>query len=274
MKKSYLLFTLVLTFAACSDNGEQKATERLHTANAALKAGDFNSAKQEIDSIKILYPKAFEARKEGIRLMQQIELAEQEQTLAYLDSMLLDKLQKFEDTKSKFILEKNPEYQDVGNYFWPTQTVEKNLHRSFLRFQVNETGVMTMTSIYCGSRNIYHAAVRVIAPDKTFAQTPASNDRYETTDLGERIEKSDYKLKQDGNVIEFIVLNKDNNIRIDYIGKGKYTTNMSASDRKAAVELYEFSRLLTNIEQIKKEQKEASLKVEFIKRNIERKKSE
>ena len=71
----------------------------------------------------------------------------------------------FDAIKDKFTLEKDAEYQQIGNYLWPTQTVEKNLHRSYLRFQVNEQGIMSMTSIYCGSNNIHHVGVKVIAPD-------------------------------------------------------------------------------------------------------------
>ena len=273
MKKLFIIPIIAILITGCGNSDEKKASLRLDAARQALSNENFNEAKLEIDSIKLLYPKAFNARKEGIRLMQEIELSEQNRTIAYLDSVLQVKQQAFEDIKSKFILEKDAEYQDVGNYFWPTQTVEKNLHRSYLRFQVDELGVMTMTSIYCGSRNIHHVAVKVTAPDGTFAETPPSNDVYETTDLGEKIEKADYRLGQDGNVMGFISLNKDNNIRVEYIGDSKFNTTMSVTDRKAAAELYELSQILSSIEGIKKEMKEANLKMEFIKRNIEKSKN-
>ncbi len=270
MKKLLLIATTALLVTACGDNGEKKATAKLNNARIALEAGEYNEAKVEIDSIKILYPKAYNARKEGIKLMQQVELAEQTNTLAYLDSMLKAKQNQFEEIKGRFVLEKDAEYQDIGNYFWPTQTVEKNLHRAFLRFQVDENGIMTMTSIYCGKNNINHLAIKVTAPDGTFAETPASGDVYMTTDLGEKIEKADYRLGKDGSVIGFIALNKDKNIKVEYLGERKFNTTMSASDRTAAAELYELSQLLSSIEEIKKEMKEANLKIEFVKRNIEK----
>lgn len=238
-------------------------------ARQAFETGDFSKAKTEIDSIKILYPKAFETRKEGIKLMQQVELKEQHLAVAYLDSILTEKQAAFEAIKNKFVLEKDTAYQDIGNYFWPTQVVEKNLHRSYLRFQVNERGAMAMTSIYCGSYNIHHVAVKVTAPDGTFAETPASNDSYETTDMGEKIEKADYPLGQDGNVIGFIYLNHDKNLRVDYVGERKYSTTMLPTDRQALKEVYELSQILTAIEQAKKEKEEANLKIGFINRKIE-----
>ena len=271
MKKLIVGLCATLVLASCGNDAEKKANERLTTARTAFEQGDYNEAKLQIDSIKILYPKAFDARREGISLMQQMELKEQQQSLVYLDSILQTKQKEFESIKNKYVLEKDAEYQQTGNYFWPTQTVEKNLHRSFLRFQVNEQGVMSMTSIYCGGSNLHHFAVKVIAPDGSFAETPASKDSYETTDLGEKIEKADYKMGADGNVMGFLYLNRDKNIKVEYIGDRKYTTTMTSADRQALAGIYELSQLLSSIEQIKKEQEEANLKIQFVTKKIEQK---
>lgn len=270
MKKLIIALFCPLLLTGCGDGTEKKASERLNLARESFAAGNLSEAKLHIDSIKILYPKAFGARKEGIRLRQQVETKEQNLLIARLDSALARKAEELEAAKSKFILEKDEEYQDIGNYFWPTQTVEKNLHRSYLRFQVSERGEMAMTSIYCGARNINHNSVKVSAPDGSFAETPSSRDSYQTTDLGEKIEKADYKLGEDGSVMDFLYLNHDKNIRIEFIGDRKHAITMSADDKKALVGIYELTKILHSIEQLKKEHKEANLKLEFVQRNIER----
>ena len=257
MKKLIVLTCTLSLLTACGDSIEKKAGEKLAAARAAFEHNDYNEAKLQIDSIKILYPK------------------EQQESLVYLDSMLQVKQKEFEAIKNKYTFEKNEEYQKIGNYFWPTQTVEKNLHRSFLRFQVNEQGVMTLTSIYCGPSNIHHVAVKVIAPDGSFAETPASNDSYETTDLGEKIEKADYKMGEDGNVLSFLYMNRDKkNIRVEYLGERKFSTTMTPSDREALVGTYELAKLLSSIRQIQQEKEEANLKIEFVKRKMEQKAQE
>ena len=201
--------------------------------------------------------------------MQQVELKEQENSLVYLDSMLREKQKELDAIKGNFTFEKDAEYQKIGNYLYPSQVIEKNLHRSFLRFQVDENGLMSMTSIYCGPHNIHHVAVKVTAPDGSFAETPASKDSYETTDLGEKIEKADYKLGEDGNVIGFIYLNQDKNIRVNYLGERPYTTTLTPNDRKAAAEVYELAKILSSITEIKKNMDEANLKIEFVKRKMQ-----
>lgn len=272
MKKVILLACLCGTLFACEDV-EKKAGEKLQAARQAFELGNYSEAKMQIDSIKILYPKAFETRRAGIGLMQEVELKEQEKSLTYLDSMLQVKQAEFDAVKGKYTFEKDAEYQKIGHYLHPSQVLEKNLHRSYLRFQVDETGVMSMTSIYCGAHNIHHVAVKVTAPDGSFAETPASKDSYETTDLGEKIEKADYKLGEDGNVMGFLYLNKDKNIKVNYQGERPYSTNMTPADRQALASVYELAQLLSSMTEIRKNMEEANLKIEFVKKKMQERES-
>ena len=267
MKNVFLFIVLCLACLACTDV-EKQAAERLNMAQQAFTAGDYNEAKLQIDSIKILYPKAYNARKAGIGLMQEVELKEQQRSLAYLDSLLGTKQAAFNAMKGKFVLEKDEEYEAIGRYLHPSQVIEKNLNRSFLRFQVDEQGAMSMTSIYCGSRNIHHTAVKVSTND-SFAQTPPSADSYETSNLGVQIEKADYKLGQDDNVIGFICLNKEKNIKVEFVGERSYSTQMTQADRQAADLVYRLSQTLSAITQLNKEIDEAKQKIAFIEKRME-----
>ena len=269
MKKIGLsAFWALALLTGCSDGGEKQAQLHLQKAEQALLSENFSEAKMQIDSIKVLYPKAFEARKQGIKLMQQVDLKEQTKTLAYLDSAMQVKQAQLDSIKGNFVFEKDTAYQDIGNYFYPTQTVEKSLGRSFLRGQVNELGEMSLTSIYCAGGQLHHTSVKLSVGD-LFAETPMSKDSYETTDLGKTIEKSDYKVGEDGGVVGFIIANQDKNIQLQFIGDKTYRTAMQKNDRKAIVELAELARILSGMEEIRKQQKEASLKIQFVSRKIE-----
>lgn len=269
MKKAGLTTLVLAALLTACGSDDKKAGELFQRAELSFADGDYSLAKLQIDSIRTLYPKAFDVRKAAVRLMQQVDLKEQQKTLVYLDSVMTVKQAELDAVKERFVLEKDTAYQEVGNYFYPTQVVEKNIGRSFLRGQVNELGEMSLTSIYCAGGNIHHTAVKVTAGD-LFAETPASPDSYETTDLGKVIEKADYKLGNDGGVIAFLVANRDKkNICLEFIGDRNYKTVMQPNDVKAIAELSELARILTGIEEIKKEQKEANLKIQFVTRKIE-----
>ncbi len=273
MKKSLILWTsLCLSLAACQDI-EKEAAVRLDKARQAFEAGLYNEAKQEIDSIKILYPKAFDTRRAGLYLLQDIELAEQQRTLAYLDSCLQEEQKRLTELTPRFVLEKDTAYQQTGRYLAPSQVIEKNLHRSFLRFQTDENGKLSLTSIYCGNTPVHHTAVKVTAPDGTFAQTPTSKDSYETKDLGVTIEKADYRQGEDGDVISFVALHADQNLRVDYLGDRTYTTALTRADRQAAASVSTLSQVLSSITQIKAQTEEAHQKIRFIQENIKKRKT-
>lgn len=268
IKHKILIPALLLVLSSCNQD-EKNAGELLQRAEASFSASNFSEAKMQIDSIRTLYPKAFEARKAAIKLMQQIDLEEQNRSLAYLDSVMAVKQASLDSIKGNFVLEKDTAYQEVGNYFYPTQVVEKNIGRTFLRACVSEKGEMSLTSIYCAGGNIHHNAVKVSSGD-AFAQTPASVDSYETTDLGRAIEKADYKLGADGGVIGFIVANRDaKSLKLEFIGDKTYRTVMYSNDIKAIAQVSDLARILLSMEEIRKEQKEANLKIKFVTKKME-----
>lgn len=257
----------LFSFISCNDI-EKQAGVKLQEAKAAFEQGKFDVAKQLIDSIKVLYPKAFDTRKASLALQREVELAEQRQLVDSIDSELAEKRQAIEDIKDHFVLEKDEQYQRIGNYFDKSQTVEKNIHRSFLRFQVSEEGKLSMTSTYCGASNIHHTAVKVTAPDGSSTETPNSKDSYETTDLGVYIEKADFKFGEDGGVIDFITAHQADNLKVQYIGDRNFSTNMTAADRKAAANVSELANLLKKISELNKAKEEAQLKIRYIEKRI------
>ena len=60
-------------------------------------------------------------------------------------------------------------------------------------------------------------------------------------------------MGEDGNVIGFLYLNKDKNIKVNYQGERSYSTTMSPIDRQALAGVYELAQILSSITQIKKE---------------------
>ena len=72
MKKVFVILAVCTVLGSCAENVEKLAGRHLDNAKEAFSMGNYNTAKQEIDSIKILYPKAFETRRQGIKLMQKM----------------------------------------------------------------------------------------------------------------------------------------------------------------------------------------------------------
>ena len=256
---------------ACGENIEQKAGHHLDNAKEAFSIGNYNVAKQEIDSIKILYPKAFEARKQGIKLMQQIEEAEQMRIIEYEDSMIAVAQAAFEKIKGNYAFEKDERYQDIGLYTIKSQAPQRNTDRTYIRAQVDELGRMTLISSYRGSSYIHHDWLKLNVGE-VYVDTPESNDRHEFEDLGVYYEWLSFINGKDGGAAAFINANKDENITYTLYRKTGPDSSrpvyrnlkLNKDDRYAIAKLYNLSQVLLSLNEHKNLRDEAERHLLFI----------
>ena len=256
---------------SCAENVEKLAGRHLNNAKEAFSIGNYNVAKQEIDSIRILYPKAFEARKQGIKLMQQVEEAEQMRAIEYEDSMITVAQAAFDQIKAGYAFQKDEQYQDLGLYTIKSQDPTRNTDRTYIRAQVDELGRMTLISSYRGSSYIHHDWLKLSVGD-LYVDTPESNDRHEFKDLDVCYEWLSFINGNDGGAAAFISANKDANITYTLYRKTGPDSSrpvyrnlkMTKDDRYAIAKLYELSLVLSTLDEHKKAREEADRHLKFI----------
>ena len=271
MKKQILLSIILLAAVSCGESIEQKAGHHLDNAKEAFSIGNYNVAKQEIDSIKILYPKAFEARRQGIKLMQQIEEAEQMRVIEYEDSMIAVATAAFEKIKGNYAFEKDERYQDLGLYTIKSQAPQRNIDRTYIRAQVDELGRMTLISSYRGSSYIHHDWLK-LSVGEVYVDTPESSDRHEFEDLGVYYEWLSFINGNDGGAAAFINANKDANITYTLYRKTGPDSSrpvyrnlkLNKDDRYAIASLYDLSQVLLTLNEHKNLREEADRHLKFI----------
>lgn len=271
MKKILAILTIGAFIISCGESIEQKATHHLDNAKQAFSMGNYNVAKQEIDSIRILYPKAFEARKQGIRLMQQIEETEQMHIIEYEDSMIAVTQAAFDRIKADYTFEKDERYQDIGLYTIKSQAPQRNTDRTYIRAQVDELGRMTLISSYRGSSYIHHDWLK-LSVGEVYVDTPVSSDRHEFTDLGVCYEWLSFINDHDGGAAAFISANKDADIRYTLYRKAGQEESrpvyrnlkLNKDDRYAIASLYNLSQVLLSLNEHKNLRDEAERHLKFI----------
>lgn len=271
MKKILAIITVCAVLLGCAENVEKLAAKHLDNAKEAFSLGNFNVAKQEIDSIRILFPKAFETRRQGIRLMQQVEEAEQLRVIEYEDSMIAATTAAFEKIKDNYVFEKDEQYQDLGLYTIKSQAPNRNIDRTYIRAQVDELGRMTLVSSYRGSSYIHHDWLK-LSVGELYVDTPESKDRHEFTDLGVYYEWLSFINGNDGGAAAFINANKDENITYTLYRKtGPESSRpvyrnlkLSKDDRYAIASLYDLSQVLLSLNEHKNLRDEAERHLKFI----------
>lgn len=273
MKKSAICIALAaITLAACNQT-EKEAQARLNNARSMYERNEFFAAKSEIDSLRALYPKEYKVLKEGLALMRQVELKEAERTIAFCDSLLPIKIEEAEALKKGFNFEKDSVYEEIGNYIWKQQTIERNVQRCYIRSGVNEKGEIYLASVFYGGAPINHTGLKVSTPDGQFAETASiaydGGVNYRFKDLGKTTEVVTYKGEKGLDAAKFISTNAKERIKAEYTGGKPYTIYIADGDKKAIAATFDLATVLSDLENLIKEKDKSTNRIAYLKNKLE-----
>ena len=266
-RKFIISIAIIVCITGCQKGNEAKT--RLDKAKEMFENQQFISAKNEIDSIHILYPREIAVRKEAITLMRLVERGESERNIAYCDSLLPVCISELEDLKKGFVFEKDPVYDVIGKYIWNAMTVERNLERSYIRCGVNEDGEMYVASVYFGRSPIEHTGLHFSINNGISAQTPAipydGGVNYRFEDMGNTTEVVTYKGNNCNSIASFVAnMDEKERIKATYTGGKPYSLYLSDADKKAIRATYELAFVLTEIKTLQMEKEKAEIKIRVI----------
>lgn len=259
------LVALIIVTISCN-NDKKRARQFLNTAKIAYQEGNYERAKSHIDSIKLIYPKAFDEINEGFSLLQDIRRSENERNIAFIDSMLEVKYQEFKEAQKNFDFVRDEDYQEFGNYIPkitpPSQTIDENT----LRSGVNEKGVLFLESLF-SSTNLNHHKIKVTIPDGTYAETKdvtADGLNYTFKTRKKSYEIVRYIGSDENGVAKFIYTFEEQPIKISYIGKRTYSKTLSSVEKKAISQSFELSSILLEIENLRFEKGKAESLLRYL----------
>ena len=178
------------------------------------------------------------------------------------------RLHESDSLKAGFTFEKDTLYEEIGNYIWRQQTIERNVQRCYVRCGVNENGEMYLASVYFGGKPIDHTSIKVSTPDGLFAETASipydGGVNYHFKDMGNTTEVVTYKAEKGQDAIKFIYDNADKRIKIEYQGGKPYVIYMAEADKKALVATYNLATALSDIYQMTQEKRKALKRIAYL----------
>ena len=263
LRRLILASAAILTLANCAEDVEKLATPYLNRAHQSYNNGQYTLAKLQIDSIKHLYPKAFNTRAQAQTLLIDVELAEAHASKLYTDSLLAVTQAKVDPHAKGLYLDKDLKYQDIGTYYAPQYRIEQNIGKSYLRPQTDELGHFAMVA-FLHSRTIAAHSLRMTAPDGSFIEIKTKSEPYVMTNASGRTERFDFVPDTCDNVANFAMLHANENLQVTIIGKdGKEAIPFEKNDTKALLQVGELAKLLTAIEELKRQQGETERRILF-----------
>ena len=252
-KLIFFVFLFLFYGITSCHNKTKKARDYLDTAKKAYQLGNFESAKSNIDSIKLVYPKAFKEIKEGFDLMQEVRTAENKRNILFIDSMMEVNYTKLKEVRGQFDFVRDKNYQEFGNYIPKLTPSSETLEENTLRSRVSEKGVLFLESVFSGS-NLNHNKIKVSIPDGSYAETltvTADGLNYKFTTLKRTFEIVRFIGNDENGVSEFIYTFQDSPITLTYIGKRNYNKTLSKKEKTAIGQSFELSSILSEIEDLK-----------------------
>lgn len=255
----------ICVITSCQDSNKE-AKAYLENIHRLYNAQEYDSAKQKIDSIQILYPKAFEQIKEGLALLQDVRKAQDSKQIAYCDSIIAILTVKTDSIKQGFILEKNKEYQETGR-FVPKHLSSTSLSGNFLRSGVDEDGLLYIESVYTGSQ--LHNMIKVQTKDGVFTETlPVDDDglNFRFNNLGRQYEVIKFSKEDENGLAKFISANADKPLTVVLKGKNSLTYPLSNLSKRAISDSYQLSLLMSEIDSLKNIKEISLIRIEYLNR--------
>ncbi|MFV0419577.1 MAG: hypothetical protein ACK5KT_12720 [Dysgonomonas sp.] len=261
----YLKTTLILlsiSFLACSqkDNG---AKSRLDAARLLYEQKEYALAKQEIDSINKLYPKAIEERKASLLLLDSVRRAENQQIISECGSLITANMPELDKIKTLFSYQRNKEYQETGSYV-PKETASSGpITGTILRSGVAEDGLLYIESVFVGGKQ-KHNQIKVSKKDGTFAQSqPVTDDgfNYRFTNMGKEYEVIRFMGSKENGVAKFIFTNSEEPLTVTLEGKDKYSYTLSKSIKTAISKSFQLSTMMLQLDSLKSAKEKAEFNI-------------
>lgn len=274
MRKGLILFAFAaVLLSSCGSSEERAAKNLLSEAQECYDKEKYDDSILLLDSISRAYPRQFEVRKEAQRLKLEVEENVQQKLINQIGSQIDTLRNELEQRKKEFKLELDNKYQVIGNYVYPTQTLEGNSNRSYLRFMLTENGKLRMTSVFRGAKAINHYKVKLTDKEGETAETPESRNIH-TTDLGnQKVEQADFQIRDISSFMTFILNRetKNEDLKLEFIGNSTYTTVMTKADIVAASKTYTLHKLMEDIDNLNEQIYQAEMKIKFIRMSKDKK---
>ncbi|MBN2165824.1 MAG: hypothetical protein JW717_06055 [Marinilabiliaceae bacterium] len=244
---------ITITFFACGPNNEEIAKERFNKAELFYAAKEFNNAKLILDSIINKQKNVIEYYTRAKDLLRTINIEEQKNNIAFLDSLLKEKERELEPLMKNFVL--TNEYKKKKLIHKRQKTIN-SYNRTYIKTNLELDGTFYISSYFCGEYIINHEQIKVYNSNQSVTSEKVPFDSFNNrhfNDGGLYWEIVNYKDGNDNGIIDFIAQNVNAPLKVMFIGKKNFYVLMEKFDKEAIRDGYEISFILKEVEKLKTE---------------------
>ena len=258
------IFILLFSFLLACTSDNKGAQQQLDAARLAYSQKEYTLARQQLDSLKIKYPKAFTQMREGLALLDSVRRGENEQIITSCDSLITHFQPQVDLKKKQFSFLQNKQYQETGNYV-PKESVTDVITSTTLRSGIEENGKLYLESVFIGSQK--HNKLKISAKDGSFVESVPVNDdgsNYRFTNMNKTYEIIRFGGVNENGLAKFIFTNRDKFLTASIEGQGKYTYTLSQPVKSAIAKSYELSVMMLQLDSLKMAKEKAEYHIYYL----------
>jgi hypothetical protein len=266
-----LILVSFLLFTSC--NKHDAARKQLAEARNLYGNAEYGTARQTLDELKAQFPKDYGLQKEALHLMREIELKEQQRNLVFCDSLLPIRQAEADAMKPFFVFEKT-EYDNEGRYTDKSWNPAVESGFIGIKTSITESNDLVLTAVYRSAEPIRFDRLKVSISSGEFAETQAipfdggANYSFNDGD-GANYQIVTFQKGRDGGVIAFIHNYAKEKITMECAGgRIQPTRILSQKEKDALVRTTDFTIILREIEQLKKEREKAEKRIEYLQSKV------
>lgn len=255
---------------SCGTKVDENAVQYLESIQQDYQKGEYENALNKVDSLEVLFPKAFDQIKQALVLKQDIRKSFNEKQIGVCDSLIATYQSKIDSIKPLFLEQKRDDFRDRA-VFIPKTVATASPSATLLRAGVNEDGEMYVESVYLGGQR--HNLVSATSKDKqSVASLPINDDgfNYRFSNLGQTYEVIQVSKAHDNGLARFIATS-NTPLTITLKGKNSLSYALSNVQKKAVADTYQLSRWMGQQDSLKlvKEKAESLIKYVDFKKGVE-----
>lgn len=200
------------------------------------------------------------------RVQDSINLAQQEQSLVYTDSLLQLQMPVADSLLARFKYVKNERYEDHGHYICRDLESSGLGQRIYLQAYVTDNMKTVVRSFYFGERKLEHETI-LLSADEVENMFSGKCHSYDAEGNHEIMTLNDEDAV---NLLKFVAAYADSKIKVTLSGKGKYTYIIKDKDKAALIETLRLQTVMSDIKKLESQHHQASLQVEKYKKRLEK----
>lgn len=261
--RTLILFTGLLLALSCNKNNNPEAIQYLNNIRSVYEKGEYKTAILKIDSMEVLFPKAFDEIKEALALKQEVRRASDEKQITDCDLLLSTYRPKIDSIKRFFVYRKEKE-DDYGIYI--PKTIAGDVPSAItLRSGVNDNGSMYIESVYIGIHT--HQIIRASTKDGKFAESlPIEGDGFvfRFIHMNKQYEIIQATSAHDNGLAKFLFAYANSPLTISLKGSGTTTFALSSIQRKAIADSYQLSQFMLQADSLNNAKDKAQLRIKYL----------